>query len=329
MSGTFRIRRMTPADKPALLDIASRIWEGTDYLPRVFDEWVQDRDGEFAAVCLGDQLVGCGKLTFLTPADAWLEGMRKDPKVQEKGLAAALGRYFLEKLRGRQGLRSVRFSTYFSNRASISTNERLGFRVKAALSLKAWDGTLAQARARAGIELPAVTAVEEVTSYLARAGTVPAHGLVVEGWRVYPYSPGLVSTRYMETGACRGLRRGGALDGLAIATLVRGTDRTMVRLVHLDAADPAGAAVLLGDVFARAVRFTEDSGSDRVELEWSIPRDARLHQLAGALGLESGEQEDDFLVYELPTAGTATGGRATVPPWQSWQSRAGPGRSGR
>ncbi len=62
----FSIRRMTTADKPAIMEISSHIWEGSDYLPAVFDERVADREGEFAAVLMGERLVGCGKLTFLT-----------------------------------------------------------------------------------------------------------------------------------------------------------------------------------------------------------------------------------------------------------------------
>jgi hypothetical protein len=129
------------------------------------------------------------------------------------------------------------------------------------------------------------------------AGTVAADGVVVEGWRVYPYSPGLVASRYVDTGACRGTA------GLSILTLVRGTDRTMGRLVHLDAPGPAEAEALAADLFARAARFMDDAGSDRLEIEWVVPRDARLLALAAALGFRSWKQEDDFLLYELPLAG--------------------------
>ena len=51
--GAFEIRPMRPGDKPAMVDIASRIWDGTDYLPFVFDDWLADPDGEFAAATLG------------------------------------------------------------------------------------------------------------------------------------------------------------------------------------------------------------------------------------------------------------------------------------
>ena len=106
----FAVRRMTSADKPAVMAFSSRIWEGRDYLPRVFDAWLADGDGEFDAVLLDGKVVGCGKLTFFTPVDAWLEGLRKDPSVQEKGLGRALALHFFTLLAARPGLASVRFS---------------------------------------------------------------------------------------------------------------------------------------------------------------------------------------------------------------------------
>ena len=116
----FTLRPMTPADKPAVLAIASRTWEGGDYLPFVFDDWIADTDGEFVAVLLEGRVVGSGKLTFLTPHDAWLEGLRKNPEVTEGGLAETVNRYFLRRLAGRPGLRSVRFSTSAFNTRSIA-----------------------------------------------------------------------------------------------------------------------------------------------------------------------------------------------------------------
>ncbi len=101
----FTLRPMTPADKPAVLGIASRTWEGSDYLPFVFDDWIADTDGEFVAALLEGRVVGCGKLSFLTPYDAWLEGLRKDPEVTQGGLAELVNRYYLRRLAGRPGLR--------------------------------------------------------------------------------------------------------------------------------------------------------------------------------------------------------------------------------
>ncbi len=56
----FMLRPMTPADTPAILAIASRPWEGSDYLPWVFDDWIADRDGEFVAALHDGQVADLG-----------------------------------------------------------------------------------------------------------------------------------------------------------------------------------------------------------------------------------------------------------------------------
>ncbi len=130
---------MTPADRPAMMDISSRIWEGRDYLPYVFDDWMADPGGIFVAVTLDGRLVGCAKLTFLTPTDVWLEGLRKDPLVKEPGLGEAVSRDFLLILAARPGITSLRFSTGVRNLASIALHERMGYRRFLTLSHKSLE----------------------------------------------------------------------------------------------------------------------------------------------------------------------------------------------
>ena len=132
-------RRMTPADQPALMAIASRICDGTSYLPAVFDAWVADPEGEFTAVLLNGRLIGCAKLSFLTPRDAWFEGLRKDPDVTAKGIATAVSTVPGRALAGRADLASIRFSTDVKNLASITANERMGFVRCLTLSCKVWS----------------------------------------------------------------------------------------------------------------------------------------------------------------------------------------------
>lgn len=208
MSSPFTVRRMSPADKPAMLDISSRIWEGTDYIPGVFDEWVQDTEGEFAAVCIGDRLVGCGKLTLFTPHDAWFEGTRKDPRVMEKGLAEAIAAHFIALLALRRPLDSVRFCTYVDNMASRRANEKVGLRMRTTLSVKAWEGTRAEldvvplaSEHRARSEVSVIRDARLVHEFLRRTGSIAAsEGLLVEGWRAYPWSAERLERRYVAEG---------------------------------------------------------------------------------------------------------------------------------
>jgi RimJ/RimL family protein N-acetyltransferase len=308
----FSVRRMTPADKPAMMEISSRIWEGSDYLPAVFDEWAEDREGEFVAVLLGGRVVGCCKLTFFSPAHAWLEGLRKDPRLPEKGVGAAAARHFLAALARRPGIRSVRFATYVNNRASIAINERLGFQKRTVLSLKAWEGTRAELgvvvkQAEARLSQPGAPKVETVrdlrliADYLAGSGYFRAtEDLVVEGWRALPYSPALIDERFVRAGLCRGVRSRVGLAGLCISAPDPLLSRLMVRLVCLDAEEDGVAHALLDDVFLGARGAMARTDTERCEVEWMLPRGERFQRWSAARGLKSWEQEEDFLIYEMP-----------------------------
>jgi len=128
------IRRIKASDKKRVLEISSQIWEGEDYLFQVFDEWVND-NGVFAGLWENNILVGFGKLTWLTPTDVWLEGLRKDEKSGAVKVGEKLSKYYLNYLKEKE-LNSIRFSTYFGNTASIKLNEKLGFIKILELSLK-------------------------------------------------------------------------------------------------------------------------------------------------------------------------------------------------
>jgi hypothetical protein len=309
---------MTPADKPAMMEIASRIWEGFDYLPAVFDEWVADREGEFAAVALDGKLVGCGKLTFLTPTDAWLEGLRKDPEVHEKGLGTRVALYFFSRLADRRDLTSIRFSTYVKNHASIATNERLGFRRRTVLSVKAWEGTrgeleavplLSSVGARSHVET--VRDERAVLDYLDRAGCFPAAGgLVVEGWRAWPFSRERVAARYIRAGHCRGIVGARGLAGLALWVPDTRFPPGRVKIVCMEAENEDIADALFDDIFL-SIRATAATTAG-CEIQWMVPDVERCKRWCAGRGLRSEEQENDFFVYELPFAALAQhAGRGT------------------
>ncbi len=70
--------------------LSAQIWEGQDYVPGSFDDWVADRRGRFMVAYGGDQLAGFNKLTELAPGQWWLEGLRVDPAQRGRGLARLL-----------------------------------------------------------------------------------------------------------------------------------------------------------------------------------------------------------------------------------------------
>jgi RimJ/RimL family protein N-acetyltransferase len=307
----FTLRPMEAADKPAILAIASRTWEGGDYLPFVFDDWLSDAEGEFVAALSDGRIAGCGKLTFLTPIDAWLEGLRKDPDVTEGGLAETVTRHFLRQLAGRSGLRSVRFSTYVFNERSIAVNERLGFRRRGTFSCKARTATRDEL---GGIACPAADRVQavrdtaEAIAFVKASGWLEATGgLLCEGWRAHPWSPGLFARRYVDAGRCLAVHDRGRLAGLAAYANDTRYPRTYVKLAFIDAESREAADAL----FDALLRYVKDHARDENEIEVILPPGARIGTWAAERGFRSWEREDDFLVYEMPLAllaGFAEGG---------------------
>lgn len=96
MAPLYQFRRVTLADRPAMLAICATVWEGDDYLPRYFDRWVAAEGGQFTALELEGQVVGLSKLSRMAPGEYWLEGIRVHGDYRGRGLAAALHDYQLE-----------------------------------------------------------------------------------------------------------------------------------------------------------------------------------------------------------------------------------------
>ena len=206
---------------------SSRIWEGRDYLPRVFDAWLADGDGEFDAVLLDGRVVGCGKLTFFTPAMRGWRGCARTRRCRRRA-SGALSRCISSPCwPPGPGLASVRFSTSTRNRASITTNERLGFQRRMTLTRMSWQGGRAELEAvslanpAASASAPEVVTVRDeslVYDFLVRFGCFrDTAGLVVDGWQARPFSPELLAERYVRTGCCRGILSDEGLAGLVIA----------------------------------------------------------------------------------------------------------------
>src|SRR5947208_16664653 len=127
------IRRARPADKRDVLAAVRTIWGGHDRIPDVFDTWVRHRTGPFFVAESAGRVVGMGKLTVVSPTEAWLEGGRVAPRWRRKGIATALIAHRIEYAR-RRGFRVLRFSTASDNTPIHRAARTFGFRRVGALS---------------------------------------------------------------------------------------------------------------------------------------------------------------------------------------------------
>ena len=88
MSGKFTVEKIKKDDKEEILELSSHIWEGHDYIPDVFDEWVED--GGFYCGKLDGKIIAVDKLTEQGNGVIWLEGLRVHPDYQSKGYATKM-----------------------------------------------------------------------------------------------------------------------------------------------------------------------------------------------------------------------------------------------
>lgn len=132
----FRVvcRPALPKDTPDVIELTNTIWEGHDYVPKVWDEWLMDPLGLLAVAEFGGRVVGLVKLTRQDSEEWWLEGLRVHPKFEGRRIASRLHDYLLDYWqRNCNGV--LRLATA-SNRLQVQhLCERTGFRKIAELSL--------------------------------------------------------------------------------------------------------------------------------------------------------------------------------------------------
>ena len=281
------IREIRLSDKARVLEISSQIWEGDDYLPLVFDEWVND-DGVFAGLWENDILVGFGKLTYLTATDVWLEGLRKDEKSGANKVGEKLSKYYFDYLKGKK-VGSIRFSTYFGNIASIKLNEKLGFKKILEQSLKTKE-----------IEIPS----QDISNFFTKDIDYQtfktfiknsqylrsSKSNIYKGWVVYGYSDELIREYYEKQNFVVYLEDGKIL-GCALWCDVHYQGVSWISF--LEVADE--------QIFTEFVNYfyhlNKNSGKTKIEI--LIPTQQLLN-FCNEYGFSSWDQQNDFYLYELP-----------------------------
>src|ERR1700693_814279 len=88
--GDLLIRPVRPADRERVMELTRDIWDGHDYVPRVFDEWVSDAAAAFQAIELDGVVVGLQRLRPYASGLIWYEGLRVATTHRRQGLARAM-----------------------------------------------------------------------------------------------------------------------------------------------------------------------------------------------------------------------------------------------
>ena len=89
------IRPSLPSDTPEVFEFCKRIWDGNDYLPSIWDEWLHDPRGYLFSAEYAGHAVGVARLARVTKGQWWLEGFRVDPAYQGLKIGSQIHEYLL------------------------------------------------------------------------------------------------------------------------------------------------------------------------------------------------------------------------------------------
>jgi GNAT superfamily N-acetyltransferase len=122
--GDLVIRPVRPADRERVVELTRDVWDGHDYVPRVFDDWVSDSASAFQALELDGIVVGLQRLRPYAPGLLWYEGLRVASNHRRQGLARHMLQSALAQAR-EQGFREIRLAT--GNPGAAQLFEEVGF----------------------------------------------------------------------------------------------------------------------------------------------------------------------------------------------------------
>lgn len=123
--GDVHLRPMRPADRNRVMEICRDVWDGHDYMPRVFDDWVADAGAAFQAAQVDGMVVGLQRIRPYAPGLIWYEGLRVASTHRRQGLARAMLTSAIAEAR-EQGFREMRLATGSNSAGDLF--ESAGFR---------------------------------------------------------------------------------------------------------------------------------------------------------------------------------------------------------
>jgi RimJ/RimL family protein N-acetyltransferase len=121
------VRKARPTDREAVFNFCKKTWSWGDYIPKVWDKWLKEKNGKVFIATVNEVPVGISHLSIDKPHEVWLSGARTDPNYRQMGVATAITKECLEYAKQR-GAKVARLATESNNLAARSVVQKLGFK---------------------------------------------------------------------------------------------------------------------------------------------------------------------------------------------------------
>jgi GNAT superfamily N-acetyltransferase len=273
------IRPVRPADRDRVFELTRDVWNGHDYIPRVFDEWVSEAGAEFQAVEADGEVVGLQRIRPYAPGLVWYEGLRVATTHRRRGIARSMLQSAIDEAR-EQGFKEMRLAT--GNADAVPLFESAGF--KRLVDVRWWKGLRVEGGDPARIPDP--KEAERLWSAVGQSqGLELYHGVSADFDGARDLGPPELA-RLASIGMLRA-----APGGRAVAALREGWGR------NLRVAFVAGRGAALRDLLL-ALRYEADAdGVDHVTV--ALPRGHPAGDDLNASGYDLANSDDHAYIYGL------------------------------
>jgi GNAT superfamily N-acetyltransferase len=277
--GDLLIRPVRPGDRDRVVELVRDVWDGHDYIQRVFDDWVSEAGATFQAVELDGVVVGLQRLRPYAPGLIWYEGLRVASTHRRQGLARTMLTSAISEAR-EQGFREMRLAT--GNPTAVRLFESAGF--KRLIDVRWWKGVRVEGGESARI--PGPDQAEKMWAAILGTPGIDLYGGVTADFNG-AHDLGVEEiARLAETGMLRAGPGGRALAGLRVPW----SDNVAVAFL-------AGRGGALRELLL-ALRFEADADG-LADVTIALPRDHPAHEDLRASGYDLVNDEDTSYIYGL------------------------------
>lgn len=255
------------------------IWDGHDYIPRVFDGWVSDAGAAFQAAEMDGVVVGLQRLRPYAPGLTWYEGLRVASTHRRQGVARAMLESAIDEAR-EQGFRQIRLAT--RDEPAIRLFESEGFR--RLVEVRWWRAKRVEGGEPA--RMPDAPDARKLWPFVASDPGFALYGGV---------SPDLNGARDLDAGELERLAREGMLRVGPAGRAVAGLREPWAR--NIAVAFVAGAGGAMRELLM-ALRFEADAdAADHVTV--NLPPGHPAEEDLRATGYDVADAEASAYVYAL------------------------------
>ncbi|MDF1500239.1 MAG: GNAT family N-acetyltransferase [Anaerolineales bacterium] len=138
MESKILIRPARPGDTGPVFAFLQEVWEGGDYLPSVWSEWLGDPQGQLVVAEVNGEPIGTGRIADLGGGEFWLEGLRVAAGYRGRGVAGKIQRHLLKVWENARG-KSIGFLTHRDHTAVHALARATQFTERFRVQMLRWE----------------------------------------------------------------------------------------------------------------------------------------------------------------------------------------------